>query len=318
MSIENYKLFKWIGGKSWISNKLNEKTNEIIKDKNIITYVEPFCGGLGSFLSIFETLKNNGIKEVILNDLNSNLIFLYEQIKLNPNGLFETYEKIENEFKNLIPTEAKFLHKTKDKVELKVLLKEANDFYLEKRKILNQLISENESQSVLERSAIFLFILKHNFNGIYRENSKGEINSPFNWEALNINLISFKKSILNLSELFNSFNIKFCNLDIDDFFNTVYIDHDKTFFYYDPPYINEVQNTENSYTSGGFSNEKQINLINFINKNNKYFLYSNHLNNLILENFKNYNYEIIQRKNLISPNKENRGKTISEVLIFNK
>ena len=52
--------------------------------------------------------------------------------------------------------------------------------------------------------------------------------------------------------------------------------------------------------------------------NNKYFLYSNHLNNLILENFKNYNYEIIQRKNLISPNKENRGKTISEVLIFNK
>ena len=57
MSIENYKLFKWIGGKSWISNKLNEKTNEIIKDKNIITYVEPFCGGLGSFLSLFETLK---------------------------------------------------------------------------------------------------------------------------------------------------------------------------------------------------------------------------------------------------------------------
>ena len=32
MSIENYKLFKWIGGKSWISNKLNEKTNEIITD----------------------------------------------------------------------------------------------------------------------------------------------------------------------------------------------------------------------------------------------------------------------------------------------
>ena len=31
-----------------------------------------------------------------------------------------------------------------------------------------------------------------------------------------------------------------------------------------------------------------------------------------------YNYEIIQRKNLISPNKENRGKIISEVLIFNK
>ena len=82
--------------------------------------------------------------------------------------------------------------------------------------------------------------------------------------------------------------------------------------------MNEIQNTENSYTSGGFSSEKQINLINFINENNKYFLYSNHLNNLILENFKNYNYEIIQRKNLISPNKENRGKTISEVLIFNK
>lgn len=43
-------LFKYIGGKSWLKDELNNTVNKVLKDNpNIDTYIEPFAGGLGAF-----------------------------------------------------------------------------------------------------------------------------------------------------------------------------------------------------------------------------------------------------------------------------
>lgn len=316
MNVNDYKLFKWIGGKAWLSKQLNTKIDKILKNNNEInTYVEPFCGGLGSFLSLYDTLINNNIKKVVLNDINHNLITLYDNVKNRPQELINAYTLIEKANIETIPLEAYNLHKTKDKVLLKEVLNESNNYFKEKRKELNDLNKKIDSSNEIQRSSLLLFLLKHNFNGIYRENRNGEINSPFNWEAMKINFKELEVKIKNLSELFNSIEIKFYNLNIKDFIKDFNFNKDKTLFYYDPPYINEDRNTENNYSGEGFNHKEQFKLIDYILNNNRFFLYSNHSNDLIIDKFKNYNITFLERKNIISSNPLSRENIKMELLV---
>lgn len=179
-----------------------------------------------------------------MNDINTRLINLYIEIKTNPEKLFNLYESIELEFNSKIPASALGLKLNKNKDELKTLLSEANNFYLEKRNELNSL-----DKNLNVGSALLLFVLKHNFNGIYRENKSGNINSPFNWSSTIINLPEIKSKIKNLSNLLNILDVEFSNLNIKDFIlEKKKFDFNKTLFYYDPPYINNIENTENNYS----------------------------------------------------------------------
>src|SRR5579875_616248 len=170
-------LFKYIGGKAWLKDNLREEVIKLLELKKPTTYVEPFTGGLGSFLNVYDLLINAGIKTVILNDINSKLINFYKIVESNPEELIKEYMILENDFLKTVPSKALDFHPIKDKENLKKILIKAELFFKEVRNKFNK------ETDILKNSAQLLFLQKHCFNGVYRGNSKGEYNTPFNWDA---------------------------------------------------------------------------------------------------------------------------------------
>lgn len=304
------KLFKWIGGKSWLSNELNLSV-DTFKNKNIDTYIEPFSGGLGSFVCLLDNLKSIGVKNFHLNDVNSALINTYNQIKSNPIELTEIYFKIEDDYIKCIPEKTYSINRTKNKNEYKNLLSSANDFYKLNKDIFNQFKYENSIYS----AALFLFLTNHNFNGIYRENSKGLFNVSYNWEIRKICKKSKSETILYYSNLFNDNNILFYNEDCFAFMNR-FSNNSNCLFYLDPPYIN-LNKKENSYSKDGFQMKEQLLLLSEIKKLN-FFIFSNHNHDIFLNEFKSKKYKIkkVYRRNTVSQNKDTRKKMIEELIVI--
>lgn len=299
-------IFNYIGGKSWMKNRLREKVALVLSAKEgISTYQEPFSGALGAFLGVYDILIENNVKTVKLNDINQHLIQLYSNLNENKDSLIKELLSIENEFLETIPEEVYSLHKTKDKQRLKELLQDANQFYKDKRDIFNQYTIEGKSHS-----ALLIFLQTHCFNGVYRENSKGLYNTPFNWEAKKSNLEKMKDKLDNIARVFSCFNMEFTQKSYTE------LDYNsETLYYLDPPYLNEDSMIENKYNKDVFGVEDQENLIDLVE--NYSFIYSNHDNEAIrhiLQQRQVFDIESIPRKNIISSNNESRKTDKLEVL----
>ncbi len=296
-------LFKYIGGKSWLKKDLSLYVIKHVEQSKFSTYIEPFAGGLGAFLSIYDILLKNNIHNVILSDINETLIHTYQCIQNNPNLLIQEFLKIENEFVNKV--DHNWINK-KNKNELKECLKNAEFFFNQIKKEFNQ----NKFHINIQQSARFIFLQKHAFNGIYRENSKGEYNTPFNWSGSNmLNTIEYK--IQELHHLFHKFNLQFICQSFEK------IDyHQNALYYLDPPYIND-NFLENKYHADSFNLQKQILLIEKIKNSN--FIYSNHKSEILFHEFRNINdIEIkeVARKNIMSSKSQNRKNDKIEILIY--
>lgn len=299
-------LFNYIGGKTWMKNHLREAITNILSNNKITTYVEPFAGGLGAFLGVYDILLENNIKKVILNDVNSRLINFYNIVKNNPEELIKEYVILENQYAKLIPEEAKSLHKTKDKKKLKSLLYKTEEFYKNVRNNFNSKVNN------LDSAVYLLFLQHHCFNGVYRENSTGGYNTPFNWEGKIFDEEKIKSKINAVHDVFKKFEIDFSN---KSFQNLEY--NNETLYYIDPPYINDEETIENQYHKDIFGLEMQKLLIKTLI--GTHFLYSNHENKLLIDEFnKNkitINIKKIPRKNIISASNESRKTDKIEILV---
>ena len=150
---------KWAGGKSKLMNKIQEVyNNDFFWNSEKYTYIELFGGGGSSWLFV---LQNYRPKRVIVNDINPNVINLWRCIQNYPIALCGELESIVSNYLNFDWDGRK-------------------EFFLDLRK------SFNEKKDLLtgintdvRMAAEFLFLNKTCFNGLWRTNSKGEFNTPF-------------------------------------------------------------------------------------------------------------------------------------------
>ena len=309
--IKQNNLFNWIGGKKWLNNHIISIMNIDNKLKHINRYIEPFVGGMGAFKNFYTLLPKNTKIEYLINDINYPLMTLYNTIQNNPENLIKEYKKIKINFENYFPTT---LFNKKDKIEVQNVLFDCQKYYLEQRIIFNEL-KLNKNNPIL-MAAIFLFLMEYTFNGIYRENKKGEFNVGYNWK---VNLIDTKMKIDTINyynQFFNYINISFFNENYDYMFK---FQTDNSLFYFDPPYVksNEAKSKPNSYSENEFTIFNQNELLNkIITLNN--FVYSNHATNEIKKYFNNLDikYNLIPRKNFISSKGNDRDKIIEEILVY--
>ena len=144
---------KWVGGKSQLLEEIREKYPSKIE-----RYCEPFVGG-GAVL--FDVLNTFQPKEVLINDINRELINTYSQIKNKCEEMIFQLLDLQN------------IYKTHS-------LEENKEFFYEKRNRYNGLkVNGNEAEN-LEKAVLFIFLNKTCFNGLYRVNTKGLFNVPFN------------------------------------------------------------------------------------------------------------------------------------------
>ena len=310
-------LFKWIGGKKWLSKNLISETSSIdLSNKKV--YIEPFVGGMGAFLAIFQELKKYNFEKIILNDVNETIISTYNLVKTHPQEICDFTTKLEKDYDNSISDKSiHSLNKTKDKEKVKLGLKEAELFYKKVRTRFNKLkkIQSKKFEEKIETAAIFLFLQDHSFNGVYRENNSGEYNTPFNWDNKKYIIENRHKTINDYSTFFKENHIEFTNLCVFKLLEEYSSNHSDSFIYLDPPYLNENEKNENQYNKDHFGLKEQKKLLKTL-ESFDCFLFSNHLMPIFEEYFSKdgHSYKSIGRKNIMTSKKEDRSKEILEIL----
>ena len=284
---------KWVGGKTQLLPEIRQRYPE-----NITRYCEPFVGGGAVLFDVLQTFHPN---EVLINDINPELINLYENIRDNCEPLIQLLEYFQTEY--LETPEA-----------------DRQNLYLGKRATYNHFIEERNPEHNLEKAALFVYLNKTCFNGLYRVNRNGLFNVPFN-RAKNP-LICDSENIRECSQLLQNVQMhvgdySYCRDFIDE----------NTFVYLDPPYRPLTESSSfTSYNENGFSDVQQIELGNFITEmahKGALIVASNsdpHNANEQDEFFDNlyadFNIERVQAARMVNSNARRRG-PINELLISN-
>ncbi len=265
---------KWVGGKRQLLPILTP-----MLPKRISTYCEPFLGG-GALLFSKQP------KKAFVNDINPELINLYQVIKNDVDALISLLQQHQNT--------AEYFYELRDQDR-------------------NQL--HYSQLSNVERASRMLFLNKTCFNGLYRVNSSGMFNSPFgNYKNPNIVNAPTLKAVSNY---FNSADITFSCGEFADILNTL---PRGSFVYLDPPY-DPVSSTANftGYSANGFGREQQILLrecCDNLNERGIKFMLSNSATQFIQDQYQNYTIDIVQAKRSINSDATKRGE-IDEVVIRN-
>lgn len=265
---------KWVGGKRQLLDPITP-----LLPKQITTYCEPFFGG-GAVL--FSIQPSRGI----VNDLNKDLISVYEVIREDVEALIEALKQHENT---------------------------AEYFY----KIRNMDRDKNayQAMSKVEKASRLIYLNKTCFNGLFRVNSSGEFNSPFG-HYKNPNIVN-ESVLLAVSRYFNTNDLTFYS---EDFAKTLSRVKANSFVYLDPPY-DPVSDTASftGYHKGGFDRKEQIRLkecCDELTKRGVKFMLSNSATDFIKDLYQDYHTTIVKAKRVINSDARKRG-AIEEVLITN-
>ncbi len=299
---KNLKIFSYAGSKKKFGDQFNEIhsyiDSSIYEGKKIVVedYIEGFAGSLAALV---HNTKNITASRYIINDLNSKLINIYIHIQNNPQVLWESYCMIEDKFEQLVgeDTIKVRIYPIEDRKDIS----KAEDFY----KYIRIFVNENQDNLDLTHAACMLFILHHNFNGMYSENKKNEFNASFNWNTQQVKREVVQSSIFDLHRFFSNNIVVFETLDIDSLISK-YNNHD-TFIYLDGPYINTgIQYVKRRKKEDSFNLiENHFKMIDTCSKY-KYVMYSNNHDDRFIEYFDHHiNFS---RKHSVSTKKSKKSK----------
>lgn len=269
-------IVKWAGGKRQLLGKILER---IPPRDEISTYYEPFVGG-GAVLFALQP------KKAVINDINAELMNLYNVVKNDVEALISHLRRHRND----------------------------EEYFYEIRNIDRD--PERFSRlSDLARASRTHYLNKTCFNGLFRVNRAGQFNTPFG-RYKNPNFVN-EEGLRAVSKFFNTNEIRF---KCGDFEDAVKWAKKPSFVYFDPPYDPvSVSANFTGYAEGGFNREEQIRLKNLCDRLHKRgikFLLSNSDTPFIRNLYSSYEIEIIKARRSINSDGANRGE-INEVLVRN-
>ena len=223
---------KWVGGKTQLLSQLDLILPDNLLQADGFTYMEPFVGGGAMLFHMLQRYPNMGM--AVINDINPDLINAYRTLREHPEMLIAELRRFQTDFRNLPGEEAR------------------KEFFLEVRRVYN----DGAGDEIL-RTAMFMFLNRTCFNGLYRVNSRGQFNVPFG-KYVNPTICD-EELLMEDSALLQNVRI-YCG---DYALMERYVD-DNTFIYFDPPY-RPISTTSSftSYSKDGFDDNDQIRLARF-------------------------------------------------------
>ncbi len=287
---------KWAGGKSALLEDIrNFYPSEL--GKSINKYCEPFVGG-GAVL--FDVLSNYHLDEIYISDVNKELLNVYKTIKNNVEELIKVLDKFQNEYTPL------------DDEKRKV-------YYYDRRDEFNLYIV-GETTNKVYGSALFIFLNRTCFNGLYWVNSKGLYNVPIG--VYKNPKILDKKNLINISK-----KLKKVKIVCAKYHKSFDFIDENTLVYFDPPYRPLTETASfTSYLKHEFADKEQIELAEYfkrVSKKGVICILSNSApkntdekDNFFDDLYKGFNITRIQSKRRINSNASKRG-NINELLITN-
>lgn len=266
---------KWTGGKRQLLPVIRE-----LIPKTYNRYFEPFVGGGALFFDLAP-------KDAVINDFNAELINCYQQIKDNPQELIEIL-KVHQEYNS-------------------------KEYYLDLRSADRD--ERIDMMSEVQRAARILYMLRVDFNGLYRVNSKNQFNVPYgrykNPKIVDEELISAISVYINNNQL---------EIKVGDFEKAIVDVRTGDFVYFDPPYIPLSETSAfTSYTHEGFSFADQVRLrdaFKRLSDTGAYVMLSNSSSALAEELYKDFNIHYVEATRTNGAKSSSRGK-ISEIIVTN-
>lgn len=266
---------KWTGGKRQLLPVIRE-----LMPKTYNRYFEPFVGGGALFFDLAP-------KDAVINDFNAELINCYQQIKDNPQELIEILT-VHQEYNS-------------------------KEYYLDLRSADRD--ERIDMMSEVQRAARILYMLRVDFNGLYRVNSKNQFNVPYgrykNPKIVDENLVSAISTYLNNNQI---------EIKKGDFEKAVLDVQPGDFVYFDPPYIPLSETSAfTSYTHEGFSYDDQVRLRDTFKKlsdTGAYVMLSNSSSFLVEELYRDFNIHYVEATRTNGAKSSSRGK-ISEIIVTN-
>lgn len=266
---------KWAGGKRQLLGRISERMPQDFNN-----YYEPFIGG-GAVL--FELQPDNAV----INDINPSLINAYRIIANYPEEFIMKVQKLDAKIGD-----------------------DGKEYYYSLREHYNDKLMKEEFD--IELAALFVFINKHCFNGLYRVNGKGLFNVPYNnsrRESIDIDSIMDDSQYLkNVTVLQGDFEEACQNAGRGDF------------VFFDSPYAPLNPTSFESYTKEGFdveSHERLAALFDELTNRGCYCMLTNHNTDFINQLYgdKGYRIDVVDVKRMINSDASNRKG--QEVIICN-
>lgn len=264
---------KWAGGK----RQLLPEIRKYIPGK-MRTYYEPFIGA-GAVLFDIQP------KKAIINDVNIELVNLYQVIKDHVDELIEDLKKHRN-----------------------------NSEYFYHIRDLDR-TEQYQELTPIERASRVIYLNKTCFNGLFRVNSQGQFNVPFG-KYKNPNIVN-EIVLRAVHHYLHSNHITILHQDFEEVLETA---KKGDFVYLDPPY-DPVSDTSSftGYSLDGFSKDDQRRL-NYtfveLDKRGCNVLLSNSATDFIKDLYEGFHFEVVSASRNINSNASGRGK-IDEVLVRN-
>jgi DNA adenine methylase len=294
---------KWAGGKTQLLDELEQRLPSPIKESRTIkSYIEPFVGGGAMF---FYLEGKYTIEESLLMDRNQELLVAYHVLRDDHQRLKKFLARIETR------------HLDKDEPGRKENYYHIRDTYNHQMQDFDY---QHPQGNWVERTGYLIFLNKTCYNGLFRQNNKGEFNVPFGrYKNPKIcdeeNLIAVHKALQNTKLLSADFTCA-----------QKYIDKG-TLVYMDPPYrpLNRTSHFTD-YSAGGFTDHDQERLALFyqdMDKKGAYLLLSNSdpqnedpQDHFFDRMYRNFHLDRVAAKRNINSNPGGRGE-IKELIIRN-
>jgi DNA adenine methylase len=275
MDFKTGPFVKWAGGKKQLLDRLESRMPATYE-----RYYEPFIGGGALFLDVQPELA-------IINDTNEQLLNVYQQLKIDTEAVINAVNVLDAD-----PCDTAR--------------------YLAIREKYNTKIKAHELDA--ECAALMIWINKHCFNGLYRVNSKGLFNVPYNNKSDGVSIDA--TNLRNIGLYLQSRDIEIRQGDFEDACMDV---APGDFVYFDSPYV-PISETANftDYTKDGFSLEDHKRLAALYRKlaaQGTKVMLSNHNVPLVHELYIGFTIEEVDVRRAINRNAAKRsGK---EVIITN-
>ena len=268
-------VLKWAGGKSQLLPAIKR-----MMPPKYGCYYEPFIGGAAVLLSVVP-------KKAIVNDINPQLVNLYQQLKLCTDDVIHRVQSF-------------------DSVECN------KDYYYLMREKYNRKIAHNELDS--ECAALMIWINKHCFNGLYRVNRKGEFNVPYNNKTKGSSI-----DASNLSAIGNYFRTIDLIIKCSDFEEVCHTVEAGDFVYFDSPYVPESETADfTTYAKDGFrleDHERLSRLFKSLDLKGAKLMLSNNDLEYVHDLYHEYHFTHLDVKRMI--NRDGLKRTGREVIITN-
>lgn len=269
-------IIQWVGGKRRLQLEINQYLPDNIND---YTYVEPFIGGGAIWL-------NQAPKRAIVADVNAELVNLYQVVQTDLDRILDMLFEFPQD------KESYWKIRSWDREE------------------------NWKERSKVERAARFIYLMCLCFNGIYRENLKGQMNSAFGTNAMMARESERIENMKRVAEYIATNDIQIYNksyheLDIPD----------DAVVYLDPPYYSKGgDDSFTQYTKDRFGVDDQHQLKGFcdeLTKRGILWVQSNGDVPEIHELYREYQIDRVGIQRLVS-GKASTRRNITEVIVTNK